>query len=228
VRRTSSTPTRLAALAAASGAAVLLAGCGGGSSSAAPATGSVLPAITTTASSSAAPTTIVAPTTTTTSSTPAPTSATPTTQAAAGGGGCTAATLSLSLGQGSAGAGTAGEPLVFTNTGSTACTMTGFPGVSFVAGDQGDQVGAAATRTGPEGGPVTLDPGGSASALVLVTQALNYPPQECQPTAVRGFRVYAPNDTAAMFVAAPDTGCANGAVSLLRVQTMSTGTTGGI
>ncbi|GAB2933507.1 hypothetical protein GCM10027047_32440 [Rhodococcus aerolatus] len=191
----------------------------------------MLPAITSSAAPSSSTTTTAssAPaSTTTTTTTPAPTTTAPAGGGGSGPAGCPAATLSLSLGQSSSGAGTQGIPLVFTNTGSTACTLSGFPGVSFVAGDAGDQVGAPATRTGPDGGAVVLDPGGVASALVLVAQAGNYPAADCSPTPVRGFRVYPPNDTDALFVPSPDTGCANPSVTPLRVQAVAAGASGGL
>jgi hypothetical protein len=66
--------------------------------------------------------------------------------------------LDVSLGT----AGTLYRPLVFTNTGGRSCTIQGFPGVSFVTGDDGHQVGEAAMRVDPKGPPVTLKPGDTA------------------------------------------------------------------
>lgn len=230
----SSTARRTATALAAGAAALVLAGCGGGSGSSAATTGSVLPPISpssapSSSASTTTPTTTSAPASTTTAA-PAPTGTAP---AGSGGtadgpAGCPAASLSLGLGQSSSGAGTQGIPLVFTNTGSAPCSLAGFPGVSYVAGDAGDQVGAPATRTGPDGGAVVLAPGGVASALVLVSQAGNYPAADCSPTPVRGFRVYPPDDTGALYVASPDTGCANPSVTPLRVQAVAAGASGGL
>jgi len=46
--------------------------------------------------------------------------------------------------------------LNLTNTGSTPCTLYGFPGVSWVAGSDGHHVGSAATKQAPSTGAKTL------------------------------------------------------------------------
>jgi len=121
---------------------------------------------------------------------------------------CKAAELALSVGQGEGAAGTVYRPLRFTNTGTRTCTIQGFPGVSYVAGDDGHQVGPAAFRDGVKGAPVSLPPGATANAPVGFVQVRNYDPAACRPTAVRGLRVYPPHDTAAMFLPMEGTGCA--------------------
>ncbi|MGH3624742.1 MAG: DUF4232 domain-containing protein, partial [Sciscionella sp.] len=100
------------------------------------------------------------------------------------------------------------RPLRFTNSSGSTCTMIGYPGVSYVAGDNGVQVGAAAVRTGGNRVLVTLAPGQVASATVGFTQVDNFDPAACQKTAVRGLRVYPPHDTASLFIANPGFGCA--------------------
>jgi Domain of unknown function (DUF4232) len=121
---------------------------------------------------------------------------------------CTAAELSATLGQGDAAAGSVTRPLVFTNTGSHACELRGFPGVSYVAGDDGHQVGPAAQETGERAAEVVLRPGGQAVALVQFVQVANFEATACQPTPVRGLRVYPPGDTASLFVPTAGNGCA--------------------
>ena len=121
---------------------------------------------------------------------------------------CTAAGLSATLGQGDGAAGSVTRPLVFTNTGNHACELRGFPGVSYVAGDDGHQVGPAAQETGERAGAVVLRPGGQAVALVQFVQVANFDATVCRPTPVRGLRVYPPGDTASLFVPAAGTGCA--------------------
>ncbi|WP_369393559.1 DUF4232 domain-containing protein [Streptomyces sp. CG1] len=56
-------------------------------------------------------------------------------------------------------------PLVFTNTGKTACTLRGFPGVSLML-EEGTPVGKPATRSGAAGGTLRLKPGQSAYAVL--------------------------------------------------------------
>ncbi|WP_084477170.1 DUF4232 domain-containing protein [Actinokineospora enzanensis] len=121
---------------------------------------------------------------------------------------CKSGELKLSIRDGDAAAGTVYRKLVFTNTGTRTCVIQGFPGVSYVAGDDGHQVGPAAYRVGTKGAPVSLAPGVSASTDVGFVNVQNYDPAQCEPTAVRGLRVYPPHDTASLFLDLPGTGCA--------------------
>jgi uncharacterized protein DUF4232 len=98
--------------------------------------------------------------------------------------------------------------LVFTNRGNRSCELQGFPGVSYVAGDDGHQVGSAAARTGDRGKSVPIAPGGTASAQLRQVNVANFDAATCQPTPVRGLRVYPPGETAAIFVPLGGTGCA--------------------
>ncbi len=119
--------------------------------------------------------------------------------------------------------GTMYRGLVFTNTGRRTCTIQGFPGVSFVAGDRGRQVGHAAWWDGPKGEVITLNPGDAATAPVGFTNIDFYDPADCRPTPVRGLRVYPPHDTAAAFVAFPTKACAATSIMHLLVLTVHAG-----
>jgi hypothetical protein len=121
---------------------------------------------------------------------------------------CTTAELRATLGAGDAAAGSVYRPLLFTNSAARTCALRGFPGVSYVGGDDGHQVGPAAQEVGDRGGAVTLRPGGQAAATVQFVQVANFDAAVCRPTPVRGLRVYPPGDTASLFVAADGTGCA--------------------
>lgn len=186
---------------------VAVAGCGQGKTNAqapAPSSSSSAPV----SSSSAAP-----PTTTSTD----PASPSPTTQqqgappavAQPDNGLCKAGDLKLSIGRGDSAAGTVYKPLVFTNVSSHSCVIQGFPGVSYVGGADGHQVGAAAFRTGEKGAPITLGKGDTASAAIGFVNVQNYDPATCQPQPVRGLRVYPPQETASMYIDMPTTGCGN-------------------
>ncbi|GAA0946052.1 DUF4232 domain-containing protein [Pseudonocardia zijingensis] len=120
---------------------------------------------------------------------------------------CTSGELAATLGEGGAAAGSVYRPLVFTNTGSRTCELRGFPGVSYVAGDDGHQVGPAAAMTGERGGQVPIPPGGTAQAQLRLANVQNFDPADCAPVPVRGLRVYPPGDTASLFVPAEGTGC---------------------
>lgn len=138
---------------------------------------------------------------------------------------CTAGDLKLSLGQGDAGAGTVWRPLRFTNISKSTCEIQGFPGVSYVAGAKGGQVGAAAFREGTKGAPIKLKPGRTAHAPVGFAQVRNYDSSDCKPTETRGLRVYPPQETNSMYVGNEGLGCASQNIQgyHLKVQTMRPG-----
>lgn len=121
---------------------------------------------------------------------------------------CKVADLKLSLGRGDAAAGTVYRELRFTNKGSRTCKIQGFPGVSYVAGDDGHQVGPAAFREGTKGPAISLKPGMTVFAPLGMVQVGNYDPAVCKPTSVRGLRVYPPHEYDSMYVPAAGTGCA--------------------
>jgi len=126
-----------------------------------------------------------------------------------------------SLGAAEGAAGSVIQPLVLTNVGARACELPGFPGVSYVAGDDGHQVGPAAAMSGPRGGEVVLKPGAAASAQLQLVNVANFDAAACQPTPVRGLRVYPPGDTASLYVERAGTGCAGTAPgNQLSVQTL--------
>lgn len=202
---------RTACVAVAGLLALLVAGCGGGDDRTSPvAAPAASPA---TASSAAAPTA---------SSGPATASSAP---AEAGAGRCATGQLRLGLGSEEGAAGSTYRPLTFVNTGTAACTVDGHPGVSYVAGDDGHQVGAAAGRTGTPA-PVTLAPGATASATLRIVNPRAYDAATCLPTPVTGLRVYPPDQTAAAFLPGPATACAATGVVLLTTGPVRAGATG--
>jgi Protein of unknown function (DUF4232) len=104
-------------------------------------------------------------------------------------------------------AGSHGEFLVFTNASDHRCTLYGFPGVSFVAGDKGTQVNDPFTRSGEARKTVTLAPGAPAHAVLVLVNPANFDNATCAPRQVRGYRVYPPDETAAFFVSVPQIAC---------------------
>jgi hypothetical protein len=107
---------------------------------------------------------------------------------------CKVGGLSLSAGQGQGAAGSTILPLVFTNTGSKACTLYGYPGVSFLDSAKA-QIGVDAGRGGGEAAVVTLAPGGRASALLQVPEPGNFSPGDCKQATTAFVRVYPPDET---------------------------------
>lgn len=104
----------------------------------------------------------------------------------------------------SASGGAAGSiyyPLDLTNTSDTTCTLFGYPGVSFVTGPDGTQLGAAANRDPVTAATtVTLGPGQVAHAFLQVAEAGNYDQAQCQPVATHYLRIYPPDQTIALVV----------------------------
>lgn len=189
---------------------LLLAACGpspspSGSSSAPPA--SPRPS----ASASATPSS-----TASTSAAPSP-SAPATSAAPAAPALCKAASLTATTD--STGGGAAGsiyEKLILSNSGTAACILEGFAGVSLTADANGEPIGEPATRESTT--PVTkieLAPGKSAWAEIRYTQAGNY--GDCTRVSAAGFRIYPPNDTASLFVAEPHDACSNAGIKLLTI-----------
>ena len=181
--------------------ALLLSACGQGSPAASDTANTGTPA-----SSSATSTASSAPSSS--SAAPSSSGTAPSQTPPADNGLCKAADVTLSLGKGDAGAGSAYFPLLIKNTSNHPCTIQGFPGVSYVGGANGQQIGEPATRDGDKLGPVKLDPGQSAKADLQVANVRNYDASACQPTPAKGFRVYLPQETESKFVAFDGLGCA--------------------
>lgn len=143
----------------------------------------------------------------TTTVTASPTSDTATTEP--DGDHCTVADLDFALGDPEGAAGSTYYTLTMTNSGMRTCTLQGFPVVQYVAGDDGHQVGAAAADNGENGKLVTLKPGDRATATIQQVVVQNFPEDVCDPTEVRGIRIYAPGDDKAAFIPQEDRqGCA--------------------
>lgn len=134
---------------------------------------------------------------------------------------CATRNLAITLTGRDAGAGSAYATINFRNLGPGTCRLRGFPGVSYVTGDDGQQVGAAAEMSGPRGDQIRLAPGDTAGAVLQMPQAGNFDAAVCRPTPVRGLRVYPPGETASGFVPLDTTGCASTTPSAqLLVQTV--------
>jgi Protein of unknown function (DUF4232) len=108
---------------------------------------------------------------------------------------CATANLSvwLDVSQGSVGAGTTSFPLDFTNTGSHACTLRGYPGVS-ATNAKGGQIGRAAGHDPLyKAKTVTIPAGGTAHAILSWVEIGNFTASGCKPTTASLIKVYPPN-----------------------------------
>lgn len=125
---------------------------------------------------------------------------------------CTAADIRVTLGKGDAATGSYNAPLRFTNTSERPCVIAGYPGVSYVAGEDAHQVGAPAERVPRQWRPITLAEGEVAHAGVRFLRVRNYEKAKCEPTPVRALRVYLPGETDPTLVPYSGTGCAETAM----------------
>lgn len=207
--------------------ALLLGACSSSDSS----SGTVTP--TTAASTTgAAPTTTTAPETTTTAlpttvattpatappvTTPAPTSA-PASDA------CATGILTITAGDGEGAAGSIFTPLVFTNNGTTTCTLDGHPGVSFVD-PAGNQIGPSADRTDVATPRVSLAPGEQAHATLQTHNAGLF--DSCAPVHAERMKIFPPDQTDAIIIAFPFDVCTGAIVGpQFIIDVVSPGTSG--
>jgi hypothetical protein len=116
---------------------------------------------------------------------------------------CSPADLSATVNTspGGAAAGSTYYPLNFTNTSKSSCYLYGYPGVSFVTGPSGSQIGKPASRN-PAVGPSTviLPPGGTAHVTIQVVDALNYSKSDCKPVTAHWLKVFPPGQFTALYV----------------------------
>lgn len=196
---------RLIVAAALAGSAALVASCGSSGSKAAS------PAATATGTSPAsarasAPAGSPSPT-----SAPAPSGPPP----------CATSALRVSVAasQGAA-AGSSYYPIVFTNVSGAACTLYGYPGVSFVTGVGGSQIGMPATENPARPRQlITLAPGRAGHAELQVVNAENYPPANCGLVTAHWLKVYPPNQTAPLYAGFTAQACTKPR-TILTVQTV--------
>ena len=138
---------------------------------------------------------------------------------------CNTSALSVSLAsnQGGGAAGSTYVPINFTNTSGAACSIYGFPGVSFVTGPNGSQIGAAATRApNVSSVSVSLAAHATAHAWLQVVQAGNYSASICHPVTANWLKVYPPGNTAAAYLGHTFPAC-SGKVTILTVMPVRSG-----
>jgi hypothetical protein len=164
-------------------------------------------------------------------SSPPATSASPPATAAATPSGappCATSALKVTVSTSHAGAaaGSAYYPIDFTNASSASCTLYGYPGVSFVTGVGGSQIGIPATENANQPRQViTLAPGQTGHAELQVVDAANYPPADCGMVTAHWLKVYPPNQTAPTYASFTSNACSKPR-TILTVQTVQAGTSG--
>ena len=189
-------------------AAPLLAGCGSTSPGASGSTSPGTVTVTVTPSSST-------PTTTPSSSSPA---GPPT---------CQPSALHAKLGLSQGTAGSVYQVIDFTNISGSDCTLLGYPGVSFVTGRGGSQIGAPATRNPASPTKlITLAPGQVVNSVLQVVEAGNFPTKDCLPVTVHWLRIYPPGDFSPLYLHYTTQACSKADKSNSTVQAIINGSGG--
>jgi hypothetical protein len=115
-------------------------------------------------------------------------------------------------------AGSAYYTLEFTNLSPRTCTLRGYPGVSAVALN-GHRLGTPASRNNAHPSRVvTLASGTSATAVLQIANADNFPRALCRPTTAAALRVYPPGAPAAKLIPFPFLACMRTGTVFLHVE----------
>ncbi len=189
-------------------AAVLATGCGSSSSTTAsggsPAQSSSAPA----SSPSSAPSASASPT-----DSPAP----------PGPGPCPTRSLRVKLGASQGTAGSVYTTIDFTNISNVTCTLYGYPGVSLQTARPLHQIGKPAKENPATPRKlVTLQPQTTASALLRIADAGNYPESTCGMTTAHYLQVYPPNQTTPAYIKYTTQACSK-PVRLMTVDVVKPG-----
>lgn len=108
---------------------------------------------------------------------------------------------------GDAAAGSTFFHLNFTNLSSRTCTLVGYPGVSAVDLAR-HQLGSAAARNPSQAVRVVdLAHGASATAVLRIVVAANFPSSQCRRVTAAGLRVFPPNQRASKVIPFPFQAC---------------------
>lgn len=107
--------------------------------------------------------------------------------------------------------------LTFTNSGSTPCSLSGYPSVNYVDA-QGNQVGAAAKQAAEwTSSGAVIGAGESVSATLRETRAGLYDAASCQPTQAAGYRVSIPGTSSSLVLNFPAEACSSSGTGQLSV-----------
>jgi hypothetical protein len=205
-------------------AVAFLAGCGSASSQDPPqsvvtvtATPSEAQPITAIPSHSASPVPLTSPTSPASSVKPSP----------GGSANCLTSALRAALGPAQGAAGSAYQVVNLANISRASCTLYGFPGVSFVTGIGGSQIGKAAARdrTTPRK-VVTLAPGQSGSFVLRIVNTGTLPTSACVPVTVHWLKIFPPASTAALYLSYTARACSDETASILTTRVVTDGTGG--
>jgi hypothetical protein len=179
-----------------------------------------------TSPSPAAPTSSASPVSTVVPALPASPAA-PANPGSVGPAGCLTSALRAILGTAQGTAGSAYQVIILANVSGKTCALYGYPGVSFVSGVGGSQIGKDAARdrtTAPK--VVTLAPGHSGSFALRVVDAAALPAASCDPVTANWLKIFPPENTAALYVGYTAHACASKTATILTTRAVTEGTSG--
>jgi hypothetical protein len=132
---------------------------------------------------------------------------------------CTTSNLVIWIpnGKGSGAAGSVYYKVEMTNSGSSTCTLKGFPKVTALD-LKGRTLGQPAARESGGGGKtITLAPEASTAFNVRITEAGNYTPSECHPVNASGLSITPPGQSSNRIVPLPFKACAQLAAATISI-----------
>jgi len=175
------------------------------------------PAASTSSTSSASPVSTVAPAS----------PASPAKPGSVGPAGCLTSALRATLGAAQGTAGSAYQVIVLANISGKTCALYGYPGVSFVTGIGGSQIGKDAARDRTTAlKVVTLAPGQRGSFALRVVDAAALPTASCDPVTANWLKIFPPENTAALYVGYTARVCASKTATILTTRAVTEGTGG--
>ena len=177
-------------------------------------------------SSPAAPTSTASPVSTVAPAPPGA-SASPAKPGSVGPAGCLTSALRATLGAAQGTAGSAYQVIILANVSGKTCALYGYPGVSFVSGVGGSQIGKDAARdrtTAPK--VVTLAPGQNGSFALRVVDAAALPTASCDPVTAKWLKIFPPENTAALYLGYAARACASKTATILTTRAVVEGTSG--
>src|ERR1700722_19994952 len=141
--------------------------------------------------------------------------------------GCLPSGLRATLGAAQGTAGSAYQVIVLANVSGKTCALYGYPGVSFVSGIGGSQIGKDAARDRTIPAKVgTLAPGQRGSFALRVVDAATLPAASCDPVTARWLKIFPPENTAALYVGYTARACASKTATILTTRAVTEGTSG--
>ena len=117
--------------------------------------------------------------------------------------------------------------IVLANISGKTCALYGYPGVSFVSGIGGSQIGKDAARdrtVSPK--VVTLAPGQSGSFALRVVDIAALPAASCDPVTANWLKVFPPENTGALYIGYTARACASRTATILTIRAVAEGTSG--